>query len=277
MKPITADNNDGRVLLALRAGEMTPGELAERGLHFPGWLITAGYVARDANYYRITVAGRVACPYRNPLAATVAAPARMEINMSRITSSNKVSRVDVLAVIAGSGPKGIKKSTLVADFDHLVPEAAITSHLVQLKKDGAIDNPRLGWWVAVDSGAALAEVVKPVAEAQAQPDGALAHFPFDPKAVLHEQQQAAPRAEDLMPAMPELAVREETIEIKGLAERRAPTCLVIDSEESFKLGIFSNGEMSIELDDGIQDATIILEACAVKKLRAFLGLFREMA
>lgn len=78
---ITPDSPAGRVLLALRAGPMTSGELDER---IPGFnretrfLVTRGLVVRPkglkGGYWTITDAGSAACPLRNPLAAKVTPP-----------------------------------------------------------------------------------------------------------------------------------------------------------------------------------------------------------
>lgn len=167
MKPITVDNVDGRTLLALRAGPMTAGELSARnGSGVAGWLIKAGYITQDGSFYRITEAGRAACPYRNPLAAPgVVPPAtyKPEIDISRETV---VTRQQVLAVIKEAGAAGISKQDLVAKFEHLVPENAITSHLVMLKKDGAVANPSRGTWVATSATKPVSAVATPAQSKQ---------------------------------------------------------------------------------------------------------------
>lgn len=73
---ITVDNDAGRALLALRAGEMTSGAITERIGN--GGVVSAlariGLVEGDTDGWRLTAAGRAACPLRNPLAATVLKP-----------------------------------------------------------------------------------------------------------------------------------------------------------------------------------------------------------
>lgn len=73
---ITVDNDAGRALLALRAGEMTSGAITERigNGGVVSALARAGLVEGDADGWRLTAAGRAACPLRNPLAATVLKP-----------------------------------------------------------------------------------------------------------------------------------------------------------------------------------------------------------
>lgn len=167
MKPLTVDNADGRTLLALRAGPMTPGELSARvGASPAGWLSKAGYIEQDDSGYRITEAGRAACPYRNPLAAPGVVPAatyRPEIDMSK---EPRITRQQVLAVIQEAGTAGISKADLVAKFDHLAHPDAITSHLVMLKKDEAVSNPSRGLWVSADAVNALARTVAELAPAK---------------------------------------------------------------------------------------------------------------
>jgi hypothetical protein len=73
---ITVDNDAGRALLALRAGEMTSGAITERigNGGVVSALARAGLVEGDFDGWRLTAAGRAACPLRNPLAATVLKP-----------------------------------------------------------------------------------------------------------------------------------------------------------------------------------------------------------
>lgn len=133
MKPITVDNVDGRTLLALRAGPMTAGELSARnGSGVAGWLIKAGYITQDDSFYRITEAGRAACPYRNPLAAPgVVPPAtyKPEIDMSRETV---VTRQQVLAAIVAAGQTGISPKFLIAAFG--CSDSVIYNHINLLSK-----------------------------------------------------------------------------------------------------------------------------------------------
>lgn len=146
MKPITADNHDGRTLLALRAGPMTPGEISRRvGGSVSRWLLTEGLVSQDDSYYRITEAGRAACPYRNPLAAIVQPPIKTRMEIEPMTI--KLTRPEVLAAITAAGPQGISKADLCIRFPEVTDEG-INFHLMQLKKDGAAHNPRRGHWVA---------------------------------------------------------------------------------------------------------------------------------
>jgi hypothetical protein len=153
MKPITADSRLGIVLLALRAGSMTADQLSERWPtgHAVSDAVRAGLVEVVGGGYRLTEAGRVAVPLRNPLAAPGMVRPITE-SMENAMREPKLSRQQVLAVVKEAGATGISKADIVAKLDHLAPENAITSHLVILKKDGEIDNPSRGIWVASDAG-----------------------------------------------------------------------------------------------------------------------------
>lgn len=343
MKPITADSMEGRLLLALRAGEMTNGELAERLGHVGGItnLIRLAFVVSIGGYYRITDAGRVACPYRNPLAAPGGVQpitVKPEIEMSK---HNVVSRQQVLAAIEAAGEDGITKSDLVAKFEDLVGEPAITSHLVMLKKDGAVSNPSRGLWKAnpapakpmslkqyamradvmnwlkgkpASSIATIAEGIGCTIESttavvnglyddikisSCQPGRETLYFTGDdsgfpaspiPAAGLIGEQTAVTASGntaakqqliDMAAAidlenlkMPDEAF--ETIEIKAVPDRRAPTKIDVDADD-LEIGIFTDGSMDFLVDDGLDDAHIKFTAEAVTKLRRFLGLFQEAA
>lgn len=139
MKPITADNNDGRVLLALRAGAMTSYEFSERGLSVSGWLIKEGLVDQVDGIYRITDAGLAACPLRNPLAARKVGPAT-----SSEDESMNISQQQVLDVIASAGTEGIKPPEIAARVGLQSVDKAIRNHLYRLKSCGQIETPEHG-------------------------------------------------------------------------------------------------------------------------------------
>lgn len=73
MKPIAATSILGKVMIALRAGEMTAEALQQRFGYYVGTPLTTGRKAgliegRDSTY-RLTAKGRELCPLRNPRAA----------------------------------------------------------------------------------------------------------------------------------------------------------------------------------------------------------------
>jgi hypothetical protein len=146
MKPLTADNNDGRVLLALRAGAMTTGEFAERGLSVSGWLVREGLIDLVDGGYRITEAGRSACPLRNPLAAK-AAPAIYSPEVSTMPKGEtRVTRDQVLDAIKQAGAAGINRKQLIERFG--CSESNMDNHIMHLAKMHAIFRPKTGHCVA---------------------------------------------------------------------------------------------------------------------------------
>ena len=69
--PFAAESPAGRTLIALRAGAMSSAELYERfaGNHALAELHKRGFVEQCiAGGWKLTAAGREACPLRNPLA-----------------------------------------------------------------------------------------------------------------------------------------------------------------------------------------------------------------
>lgn len=64
---LNANHTQGRILLALRAGRMTYGALAERfpsGCHYLAELERVGRIAQADGYFALTAAGKQACPSR---------------------------------------------------------------------------------------------------------------------------------------------------------------------------------------------------------------------
>lgn len=132
MKPLTADNPDGRTLLALRAGPMTPAELADRVGSPSRWLIKVGYVEQDACYYRITEAGRAACPLRNPLAAPGTVRPAIYVPETDMSRNNCITRQQVLAAIVEAGAAGCSPKSLIERFE--CADQVIYNHVLSLDK-----------------------------------------------------------------------------------------------------------------------------------------------
>ena len=272
MKPITVDNAEGRTLLALRAGPMTSSELSARvGNSPPSWLVKAGYIAQDGSCYRITDAGRVACPYRNPLAAPGGVQpitVKPEVEMSK---ENVVTRQQVLAALEAAGPAGISPKQLITDFD--CSESVIYNHVSLLGKQQppVIFKPKTGLACAIkfqQGGIATAASEKtPPAGKLAMPSAAAVAIP----AVVSSDSSAK---QALIAMAPEIDL--ETIEVKGIPDRRAPTKIDVDADD-LEIGIFTDGSMDLLVDDGLDDAHLKLSAGAVNKMRQFLGLFQESA
>lgn len=151
MKPITADSSEGRVLLALRAGPMSSGEMWERwpgsGTNFAQTLKRLGLVVFSDDEWRITPAGLAACPFRNPLAARAAGSMEVQIMPQGET---KITREAVLDAIEEAGAAGISRKQLIEQFG--VGESVIDNHIMHLNRQQppVIVKPRPGFFVGAD-------------------------------------------------------------------------------------------------------------------------------
>lgn len=270
MSPFTANSTEGRILLALRAGEMESEACQER---FTGFsraaldLLDAGLIERSgANHgftYSITAAGRAACPFRNPmLAAANGAPAQpKETVMTR-----KITAERVLDRIIAAGPRGTTVKNLSIDLG--VSDQSIFNQRKKIESKFFIRGR--GVMVAnqfmetVDAPVAAAEaaLAAEVKELERQYDEMIgfeiepAHGPETFIADLRESAERAGVAPQAGPRMPPI--------IEDIA--------LIDPD-TVEFAIFSSGGLDIYSDDG----TVTMTAPVLRKLRAFLGLFMEPA
>lgn len=256
MKPISADSWDGRVLLALRAGATDASELAERWpisrstvSNSISRLIARGLVDeigdRQSKTYRLTPAGRDACPLRNPLAAAGAdRPSTTEQPQETTTMSRvpQVTRQQVLDAITETGSDGASVSQLSEKLD--CTEAAISYHLTQLNKSNppCISRIARGRYAAAEFAPAE---TPPAQEVPATPPG--------------DQETLAGDAW-----------------LRGYfnaqdAQRAGPAAIVIDEEDEIEIGFFSDGTLTITSEP----AVINLGEGATRKLMRFMGLFER--
>ena len=179
MKPITADSSEGRVLLALRAGPMSGGEMWERwpglGTTFAQTLKRRGLVVFNDGEWRITPAGLAACPFRNPLAAR-AAGSMEDQNMPQ--GETRITREAVLDAIEDAGPAGISRKQLIDRFG--TSEGVIDNHIMHLNRQlpPVIVKPRPGFFVSADHQAA-GEDAAPPAVGSALPSVDIEGIPLD--------------------------------------------------------------------------------------------------
>jgi len=160
---LTADSLAGRALLALRRGPHTAGLLDELGGSLSSYLpllLKAGLAVKDDGEYRIiTEAGRTACPFRNPLAATAAEPEKFTMPKGEA----KMTRQQVLAAIQAAGAAGTTRKALIEKFG--CTESNIDNHIMFLNRaqPAVITKPRPGVVVAVEFAETSApEPTKPV-------------------------------------------------------------------------------------------------------------------
>lgn len=247
MKPITADSRLGIVLLALRAGPMTPDQFAERWPtgHNLAEAVRLDLAEKAGDEYRLTEAGRAAVPLRNPLAATVAPAIHSPEVFTMPKGETRITRDQVLAAIKEAGSAGINRKQLLERFG--CSESNMDNHLMNLAKMHAIFRPKPGHCVAAGL------VYDGASEPEAQPAPA-DEFAFE-----------------LTPAAAAEPEEVEQIEVTAVGDRRGP--VVITDAEDLDIGMFSSGRLEISVGRD----TIIIEPGAMKKLRGFLGLFQEAA
>lgn len=250
LTPITADSQEGRILLGLRAGAMDGFACRQRFPYFRhliGRLVRAGLVEGGNDSYRLTAAGRAACPFRNPKATPPAAAPVKEIQPMPATTGLTAARV--LERIIAAGSAGISPKALAAEFG--VTDGAIYYHV---KGMGAAGFKKRGLLVA--AGFVKPEIPAEVAaeaEKIAQEYAEMIDFEIDP-------------------APPE-APAETTAERVARRARDLPEYIDIDDPDQVEIAVFSSGGMDIYFDDN----TITLSAPVLAKLRAFLGRFAEAA
>lgn len=250
LSAITADSLEGRILLALRAGEMDSSSCQERFKCFSQAavdLVRAGLIERGDESYRITEAGRAACPFRNPLAAAMPATSQPKENTMPLT------RIAVLDAIIAAGPAGITRKALSEKFG--VSDNIIDNHVWHLcsAEEPEVARPRRGVLVAsrFSGEATAAAPAQPVARASVTSG----YNPAD------------------VPVFAEQRAAEATRDRVARRLRTLPDYIDIDEPDLVELCIFSSGGMDIYFEDN----TITLSAPVLAKLRAFLGLFQEAA
>jgi hypothetical protein len=278
-----AHSPEGRILLALRAGETESAAINERIPIFStyvGSLTRLRLVEKVGESYRLTEAGRAACPWRNPEAAPNAAK-HEENKMPQ--GKTAIHREQVLAAIVAAGPQGITRRQLIDHFK--AGESAVDMHVLQLNRQQppVIFKPRLGLLVAIEHqgaepaahGAALPPVdihgvsldvdhheatdlsAADLAKQMAQID----FTPGDTERILPGGELAIPSKETLTKfaaIVPPLPLADD---------------IDITDPDTVEFAIFSSGGLDIYSEDG----SVSLAAPVLKKLRAFLGLFQEAA
>ena len=237
MKPITADSRLGIVLLALRAGPMTPDQIAERWPtgHNLAEAVRLDLAEKVGDEYRLTEAGRAAAPLRNPLAATVAPAIHSPEVFTMPKGETRITRDQVLAAIKEAGRAGINRKQLLDRFG--CSESTMDNHLMNLAKLHAIFRPKPGHCVA-------------------------AGLVYDGEADMAKDEPEEIEAEE---------IEAEEVEVTAVGDRRGP--VVIADAEDLDIGLFTSGRLEISVGRD----TVVIEPAAMKKLRTFLGLFQEAA
>lgn len=261
--PFAAESPAGRTLIALRAGAMSSAELYERfaGNHALAELHKRGFVEQCiAGGWKLTAAGREACPLRNPLAgglppdpprAITARKAPLSVLSSRHSSTPKptaqgdsamplyvnedLSPINQVRQRLVGSPEGITRRQLMRDLKHL-SEARIDNAIFKLCEAGEAARPKMGFLVATDRLKSVAVV--PLAPAP---------------------REEARKPETETPAAP----------VKELA-KPAPAAPTVPEIE---FSIYDDGRLAII--DG--DEILVLPPDATRRLGRFLGYFEALA
>ncbi|MGE5621490.1 MAG: hypothetical protein ACM3VY_00540 [Candidatus Bathyarchaeota archaeon] len=274
----TADSLEGRTLLALRAGSgMTAEELNERFdyYHAAPALMRWGLVEKAGGYYRLTAAGRAACPYRNPLAAPKAAPA---IPMQHHREETMVTKNEIETLIKSAGAQGRTRAELFARFG-----APADTHVARLTKEGAVFKPTKGVIVHNDYYVEKKDDLVVLQPTTGTSSPAPASAPADQPQV-SETTAAAGQAEPILPlqgpakskevpvpeAVPAPAERGDSI-MRAVIDLATTPFVEIDSTDGLEIAVFNTGRLIMYGEGGGVD----LSREVVQALRRYLGLFTE--
>lgn len=288
--------NEIRALRALRAGPLAHHQAEERwasgtkGLYS---LKRAGLAEKVGEEFRITPAGRAACPPANPLLAALPAKPK-ETAMPLQCHSYK----DVVAAIAAAGPSGLTRKQLAGRFaaDSRADLTRIDAHVFYALT--RIDPPAIakikpGHYVAAEFApepetgetklrAAIERITTPATATAGIPEEEVAKhardyaemIDFDLEAAQGVDVTAADGVDKAWPrdAEPETAaarpqpVAEKLPKFVPFAED-----IELDDPEQVEFAIFSSGGLDMYTDQG----NVTLGRDVLRKLRAFLGLFAE--
>lgn len=258
------DANRAKTLQGLRAGPMISMEMTERwsfGARYAVEMLREGLVELVGDEYRLTPAGRAACPFRNEKAATAAAP---EV-FTMPKGETKLTLQQVLDAILATGSAGITRKTLIEKFSQRGTEQAVDMHITALNRmlPAVIFKPKPGVLVGVQ-------------------------FPYVPDAAKIAPKTASTATDDWIPeplatdpapvddlSEPAKAVvAEYSALVKGLPDF-VPIVddIRIDNPDTVEFAIYSSGGMDIYCED----CAITLDREVLAKLRAFLGRFAEAA
>lgn len=248
---VTRDSREGRVLLALRGGPHERHEIEARfGVNVQAPLASLskrGLIEVGDGTWSITAAGRAACPFRNPLLAAEAASQPEKPKENIMANLQGTTYKNVVAAIIAAGPAGLTRKQLAEQFACGTRSdiTRIDAHVCYALKQEPPAIARLtpGHYVAVDY-----MPVKPDDEA--------------PTKTVGKVERQAPLEKFPAPVFADIPV--PVAPQPGLFGR-----LRIDDPGLLEFAVFSTGNFELHTEFGV----ISLSQAAMRKLRAFLGLF----
>lgn len=275
--------NEIRALRALRAGPLTREQAEERwvsGATELYSLVRAGLAEKVGEEFRITPAGRAACPPVNPLLAAL--PVQCKGNAMPLQCH---SYKDVVAAIAYAGPSGLTRKQLTDTFaaDSRADLNRIDAHIfyaLTRVDPPAIAKIKPGHYVAAEFApepetvetklrAAIERITTPATAAVGIPEAEVEKRARDYAEMIDFDLEAA-QGVDLTAAD---GVDKALPRDGGISYAVIPDLVSVDDARLIEFGIFSTGWLEIHTENG----TVKLAKGPLHKLRAFLGLFAEDA
>lgn len=290
------------VLQALRAGPIETDEANERWAGAFGYAATQltrlGYAVQDGDgAYRITDAGRAACPFRNPLAGKPVTPPEV---FSMPHGKQEITRQQVHAAIKAAGRDGIHRKALIKHFD--CPESTMDNHLMWLNRavPPVIFKPAKGVVcdiaftnetqheaeVPAESGQNQAFTAEGINRMVASVNSSSAVFDGKPASTATEDWEK--KFKNLTFRLAQITEKKDVAELRVIEQNKQIDALLIqlaekpeakseggllelDDESITEIGVFSSGRLDIFYGEW----NITLTEPVFAKLRAFLGLFQE--
>lgn len=197
----SAGSREGKTLLALRAGPMTNGELYERfpSGHSVSALAKAGLAESCDNGWRLTDAGRAACPLRNPTAAAITPP---------VVAPLKRSPAPVGLPAKTAPQTSVRRPETIATTGGTRMQPAPTNHPT------AVDQVRR-LLIEVPDGLARKDIIKRTGLADYAVDNAIVNLIKAGKAVRKGYGVVAPAAESVGVMAARLAQPSATAAVAG--------------------------------------------------------------
>lgn len=282
MSAYTADSAEGRVLLALRAGATETFALNDRITGAHSALVDLSrqrLIVKDGEGYRLTPAGRAACPFRNPLLApkTTAPAEPIQEKIMPKGTKQPYDQAEFLATIRAAGPAGITRKELVRIYSEVVCERAVDRWIRKIRAavPAVVRAPKFGVLAAID--VPLPSLAEEVARIEAEFAGFSAPDDLAESARVDAGSDDKHMCGELLDF--DIAPQPAAVAPGPVAphDRLAPTLISFDGVEEIVItdpdgvdfAVWSNGALTIE--DG--SCSIRFSTRVTAKLRAYLGLF----
>ena len=273
---ITRGSPEGRVLLALRGGPHERHELDGRfGTSVTASLFSLskrGLVESGDGTWRITAAGRAACPFRNPLLSgeapcpTGQASQPEDPEEETMNDLQGTTYKSVVSAIVSAGPAGLTRKQLAEQFGAGTRKETtrLDAHVSYALRQSppAIAKLAPGHYVGAVYMPVKPGEEAPKAVAKAKPRVKAEKYP----APVFAEAAAAPAPSPAPSGQEPQTPQEPQALLPGFYGR-----LRIDDPGLLEFAVFSTGSFELHTEFGV----ISMSQAAMRKLRAFLGLFAD--